>query len=64
MLVLGPNMHGKCEWLSFFMSKVQEREDTVTESYLKSILSKKNKKSFKSNLPNSYKEWPRLETGT
>lgn len=57
-------MHGKCEWLSFFMSKVQEREDTVTESYLKSILSKKNKKSFKSNLPNSYKEWPRLETGT
>lgn len=46
-----------------FMSKVQEMEDTVTESYLKSILSKK-KKTFKSYLPNSYKEWPRLETGT
>lgn len=26
-----------------FMSKVQEMEDTVTESYLKSILSKKKK---------------------
>lgn len=34
-------MHGKCEWLSFFMSKVQEREDMVTESYLKSIIKKK-----------------------
>lgn len=39
-------MHGKCERLAFFTSKVQEREDTVTESSLKSILSKKNAKKI------------------